>query len=81
MAYVRKKRVKGRDYYYLVESYRCDGKVRTRTLKYLGKDPTVPEEFRHRVGPKRRAPLQPLLWDPQSLGAAIARRVKDEPQD
>lgn len=39
MAYVRRKQIKGRDYFYLVESYRRDGKVKTRTLKYLGRDP------------------------------------------
>lgn len=39
MAYVRRKQIKGRAYFYLVESYRRDGKVKTRTLKYLGRDP------------------------------------------
>jgi len=42
VAYVRRKRLKGHDYYYLVESYRQDGKVKTRTLKYLGTTPQVP---------------------------------------
>jgi hypothetical protein len=32
VAYVRCKRLKGHDYYYLVESYRQAGKVKTRTL-------------------------------------------------
>jgi Uma2 family endonuclease len=37
MAYVRTKKVKGREYKYLVEGYRDkNGKVRQRTLKYLG---------------------------------------------
>ena len=81
MAYVKKKRLKGRDYYYLVESYRSEGKVKTRTLKYLGTTPEVPEELRHLLGPRRRRPAQPLLWDPQSLGEAIARRVQYDPED
>jgi hypothetical protein len=40
MAYIRTKKVKDIEYYYLVESYRCPktGKVRQRNLKYLGKD-------------------------------------------
>jgi hypothetical protein len=63
MAYVRKKRNKGHDYFYLVESYRKGGKVRTRTLKYLGTSPDVPIHLRHLLGPKRNR-LQPLLGDP-----------------
>ena len=37
MAFVRTKKIKGKEYRYLVESYRDDrGKVRQRTIKYLG---------------------------------------------
>ncbi|MEY2833670.1 MAG: hypothetical protein RLZZ574_2929 [Cyanobacteriota bacterium] len=37
MAYIRTKKVKGKEYKYLVEGYRDkDGKVRQRTIKYLG---------------------------------------------
>ena len=37
MAYVRIKKVKGKEYKYLVEGYRDkDGKVKQRTIKYLG---------------------------------------------
>lgn len=39
MAFVRVKRRGDREYYYLVESYREDGKVRQRILKYLGTHP------------------------------------------
>jgi Uma2 family endonuclease len=36
MAYIRTKKVKGKEYQYLVEGYRdLDGKVRQRTIKYL----------------------------------------------
>jgi len=77
VAYVRKKRLKGRDYYYLVESYRRDGKVKTRTIKYLGTSPDVPPEYRHRLGLRRRR--QSLLWDPRALGAAIAVQVMRGP--
>ena len=77
MAYVRKKRLKGRDYYYLVESYRRDGKIKTRTIKYLGRSPDVPPEYRHLLGLRRRR--QSLLWDPHALGAAIAAQVMRGP--
>lgn len=37
MAFMVKKKIKGRDYYYLNENKRIDGKVKTKTLAYLGK--------------------------------------------
>ncbi len=78
MAYVRKKRLKGRDYYYLVESYRRNGKVKTRTIKYLGTSPDVPSEYQHLLGPRHRR-SQSLLWDPHALGTAIADQVMRGP--
>lgn len=80
MAYVRKKRLKRHDYYYLVESYRCNGKVKTRTLKYLGTSPEVPDEYKGLLGPRRRRrSLQQMLWDPESLGNAIAQQIMRGP--
>ena len=64
MAYVRRKRLKGHDYYYLVESYRQAGKVKTRTLKYLGTTPQVPSQFQYLLE-SRRNPQQRLLWADQ----------------
>lgn len=60
MAYVRRKRLRGHDYYYLVESYRQDGKVKTRTLQYLGSTPEVPAKFQYRLeaGRARRGQRQ-----------------------
>ena len=37
MAFVVKKVISGKDYYYLNENKRVDGKVKTKTLAYLGK--------------------------------------------
>jgi glycyl-tRNA synthetase len=37
MAFVVKKVISGKDYYYLNENKRIDGKVKTKTLAYLGK--------------------------------------------
>lgn len=45
MAFVRTKKLKGKEYRYLVESYRnAEGKVRQRTIKYLGA--VVPNEVK-----------------------------------
>ncbi|MAH03661.1 glycine--tRNA ligase [Candidatus Pacearchaeota archaeon] len=38
MAFIVKKIINKRDYYYLNENKRIDGKVKTKTLAYLGKD-------------------------------------------
>src|SRR3972149_11827664 len=37
MAFVIKKNIHGRDYYYLNENKRVSGKVKTKTIAYLGK--------------------------------------------
>jgi hypothetical protein len=39
MAYLRIKRVKRGRYYYIMRSERKDGKVFSRVLEYLGRDP------------------------------------------
>ena len=36
MPFVRKKQIKGKDYYYLVKSYRSNGKNKQKVLKYIG---------------------------------------------
>lgn len=41
MAYVRRKRVKGNDYYQLVRSRQVEGKTRQELLLHLGKNETV----------------------------------------
>ena len=38
MAFIVKKKIHGNDYFYLNENKRIDGKVKTKTLAYLGKD-------------------------------------------
>jgi len=45
MVYVRKKVIKGQEYYYLVKSIREKGKVKQITLKYLGKELPSEEEL------------------------------------
>lgn len=36
MAFIRRKKVRGITYYYIVESYKNQGKVKQRVLCYLG---------------------------------------------
>ncbi len=55
MAFVRKKRVKGRDYYQLVESRRVDGSPRQRVLVHLGRYATVDEALEGLPGEIERA--------------------------
>ena len=44
MSYITKKKIKGHDYYYLMESKREGKKVKTKTLAYLGKTKKLAEE-------------------------------------
>ena len=44
MAFMVKKKIKGREYYYLNENKRVDGKVKTKTLAYLGKTRKIAEK-------------------------------------
>jgi len=39
MAYLEQKRVKGRAYFYIMQSFRQRGMVKRRILEYLGRDP------------------------------------------
>lgn len=41
MAFVRKKIIKGQEYYYLVKSIWNCGKPRQKVIKYLGKNPDL----------------------------------------
>ncbi len=44
MAFIVKKTINGKDYYYLNKNNRIDGKVKTKTLAYLGKTKTQAEK-------------------------------------
>lgn len=44
MAFIVKKKISGQEYYYLNENKRVDGKVKTKTLAYLGKDKKLAEK-------------------------------------
>ncbi|MFH1403554.1 MAG: hypothetical protein ABIH11_04715 [Candidatus Altiarchaeota archaeon] len=55
--FVRKKRIKGREYYYLVKSVRRDGRVSQEFVEYLGSEAPSPRQLaevktRHDKGPK-----------------------------
>lgn len=43
MAYVVRKVINGKPYLYLIESKRVGGKVKKKTIAYLGTNPTIAE--------------------------------------
>ena len=46
MAYIRKKKIKGHTYYYIVEGqYDDQGKVKQKVIKYLGSIESIIERF------------------------------------
>jgi hypothetical protein len=44
MSFIREKNIKGQSYRYLMEGYREEGRVKHRTLKYLGAAPRLPKD-------------------------------------
>ena len=47
MAYIRAKKLKGKNYYYVVEGQRDkDGKVKQKVIKYLGPVEKILEKFK-----------------------------------
>lgn len=54
VAYIRRKKVDGNWYFYLVEGARIDGKVRQRVIAYLGKYETVGAAYLHWVRESRK---------------------------
>ena len=46
MAFIRKKKVNGKLYYYLVENNLIEGKVRQKVLMYLGNAKNILEVFK-----------------------------------
>lgn len=67
MAFIRSKKIKGHIYYYLVESYTKEGRIKQRVLKYLGKE--IPEKYLHEYQ-KRGPRVAPENRDPHSVGPA-----------
>lgn len=67
MSYVRVKRVKGKEYRQLVESYREDGKPRQRVIAHLGQYPSLEaalEDLPHRIADYRS---RAAAWCSQAL--------------
>ena len=44
--FIRKKKVRGKNYYYIVENKLVDGKVKQKVLMYLGNTETVLKVFK-----------------------------------
>ena len=77
MAFIRTKKVKNHTYYYLVESYTENGRMKQRILKYLGKE--IPEEYLHEYrkrGPRVSSPKTeiPTRLAPVNPGEAKGER-------
>jgi Uma2 family endonuclease len=62
MAFIRTKTVKGRQYEYLVESYRDEhGKVKQKTLKYLGAVKKAMARFEKEDLSSKKTPSKPMV--------------------
>jgi len=77
LAYVRKNRVGGHEYYQLVETQRVDGKRRQKMLVHLGRYPSVDEALENlpmRIELSRRA----LSRYPKKMQPIRERRIASE---
>jgi hypothetical protein len=77
LAYVRKNRVGGHEYYQLVETQRVDGKRRQKMLVHLGRYPSVDEALENlpmRIELSRRA----LSRYPKKVQPSRERRIDAE---
>lgn len=59
MTFIVKKKINGKEYFYLNENKRVDGKVKTKTLAYLGKDKSESE--------KRAKEFQENMKEPKKI--------------
>src|SRR3990170_3206711 len=57
MAFIVKKLIKGREYFYLNENKRVDGKVKTKTLAYLGKNREIAEQRAREIIEKKKSEI------------------------
>ena len=60
MAFIVKKKIHDREYYYLNENKRVNGKVKTKTLAYLGKTKKGAEKRAKEIlkKPKQKEPIK-----------------------
>jgi hypothetical protein len=74
MAFIRAKKIRGHTYYYRVESYVENGRIKQRILKYLGKE--IPEEYLHEYrkrGPRASSPKTEIPTRPAPVISGEAR--------
>lgn len=61
MAFVVKKKIRGNEYYYLNENKRVGGKVKTKTIAYLGKNKALAEEKADQIIKKMEAKKRAIV--------------------
>jgi hypothetical protein len=83
MAYVRKKKTKGREYYQLVEGKRVDGKVRQKVLAHLGDCPSAKLALRRwsREIVKLREAMDSPLGAAEVNRSVISKRLAEEDEE
>jgi hypothetical protein len=78
LAYVRIKRVGGREYYQLVESRRVEGNPRQKVLVHLGSHPSVDEALKE--WPKAIRRLRRAASKDREIAAMDGRKPEDSSQ-
>jgi hypothetical protein len=76
MAFIRAKKISGHTYYYRVESYVENGRIKQKILKYLGKE--IPEEYLHEYRKRGPRVSSPKTEIPTRLAPVNPREAKGE---
>ena len=74
MAFIRAKKIRGHTYYYRVQSYVQDGRIKQKVLKYLGKE--IPEEYLNEYrkrGPRATSPKTEIPTRPAPVNPGEAK--------
>jgi glycyl-tRNA synthetase len=77
MAFIVKKKIKGKEYYYLRESKRVDGKVKAINVAYLGKDLTQAKMKASKLSQKNFKPSPPE----KQLMNKMSKESKEKPDN
>jgi glycyl-tRNA synthetase len=77
MAFIVRKTINGKDYYYLNENKRIDGKVKTKTLAYLGKTKKKADEKAKEIMKKMKEP-KPENENKKNIGEEIKTQITIE---
>jgi len=80
MAFIVKKKIHGKEYYYLNENKRVDGKVKTKTIAYLGKTKKQAEKKAKEIIKRLDGSKEIMDKKEEKIDEQTKKDVKSEPE-